>query len=148
MQKGYEKTITLLILCLQISVIHGQNIADRFDYPIGDKGIDVNGNAYEIPEVQTFFEFGSSGWYNAQDVGDYYDEKKGYHPGEDWNKSLRINDKNDKLVNQSIDGGENVYAIANGKVLRTESTGVGSFILIEHTLIDNSKVDSLYLLMC
>ena len=71
----------------------GVSVASAFDYPIG------SGNVLEqiIPERNNIFPSApvadpgrgasapGSGWYNAQDVGNYYAPLGGIHPGEDWN---------------------------------------------------------------
>ena len=50
------KTLLLLLL-VSSNVIYGQTvqIADRFDYPIADRGVGSNNIAYELPERITAF---------------------------------------------------------------------------------------------
>ncbi len=92
-------------------------IADSFAYPIGKTGF--------VTEAKDTDE-----WYNALNFGETD------HLGEDWNKNTGGN----------TDCGEPVYAIANGTVTFAENAGVGwgNVIIIEHTLPDGTRVQSLY----
>lgn len=161
------KSIILFLLFLIFSqAIYSQTaqIADRFDYPIADRGIGTNSIAYELPERITALGGESNNnlyphnlsmsntrcahstvtgqTYNAQDVGSYLYLPTtngiidGYHPGEDWH-----------IKNQDI--GAPVYAVANGEVVLTgnaftqQSCG-GQFVIIKHVLPDATVVYSYY----
>ncbi|MGB7069516.1 MAG: M23 family metallopeptidase [Pyrinomonadaceae bacterium] len=69
-------------------------------------------------------------WYNALDFGIEN------HLGEDWNKNTGGNSDCD----------EPVYSIANGAVIYASDAGPGwgNIVIIEHTLPDSTKVESLY----
>ena len=132
------------------------NFADSFDYPLFDKGIDENGNPYEITEFDDQHSYlekntlypdhpitspitrceltKSVGPYNYQDVGSYFADNGGIHPGEDWHIA-RINDV-----------GSEIYSVANGTIIRIRSAGIdnGNIIVIEHKLTNNTKIYSLY----
>ncbi len=144
--------------------IYGQ-IADRFDYPIGDRGLDVNSLPYEFPEgisnhggennqlypysmSTSAARLGTTSnadeWYNRQDVGSYYYfvgsqcTVNGYHPGEDWN------------FNGQGEVGKPVYSIANGEVIKTGNTFTsgqsagGQYVVIKHTLPNGTIIHSIY----
>lgn len=93
-------------------------IADKFAYPISNK------------ELLTEAKDNKDDWYNARNLGE--DD----HLGEDWNKNSGGN----------TDCGEPVYAIGNGVIVYAEYAGVGwgNVVIIEHTLPDGKKVESLY----
>ncbi len=93
-------------------------IADRFAYPVGNK------------EFLTEAKDTKDDWYNATNFGETN------HLGEDWNKNSGGN----------TDCGEPVYAIANGVITYAQDagTGWGNVVIIEHTLPDGKKVESLY----
>lgn len=93
-------------------------IADKFAYPIGNK------------EFLTEAKDTKDDWYNATNFGE------DNHLGEDWNKNSGGN----------TDCGEPVYAIGNGVITYAEDagTGWGNVVIIEHTLKDGKKVQSLY----
>lgn len=134
-------------------------VADGFDYPLGDRGYCSDGTT-PTPLLENIFSEqnalypnspvanpsrggsnpGGNKWYNISDVGNFLNltSTNGIHPGEDWNKGSGSND-----------AGEIVYAVANGKIVKVisafpaYSTG-GYTIIIEHTLPSNSKVYSVY----
>lgn len=93
-------------------------IADGFVYPIGKT------------EVITQAKDKKDAWYNAQDFG------KNNHLGEDWNINSGGN----------TDCGEPVYAAANGTITYAEDAGAGwgNVVIIEHSLPDGKKVQTLY----
>jgi murein DD-endopeptidase MepM/ murein hydrolase activator NlpD len=93
-------------------------IADRFAYPISKK------------EYLTEAKDTKDEWFNARDFG------VNFHLGEDWNKNSGGN----------TDCGEPVYAVANGRIVYAKNAGAGwgYVIIIEHTLKDGSRVQSLY----
>ena len=93
-------------------------IADKFAYPIGNK------------EFVTEAKDTKDDWYNATNFGETN------HLGEDWNKNSGGN----------TDCGEPVYAIGNGKIIYANYAGVGwgNVVIIEHTLPDGKKIESLY----
>ncbi len=93
-------------------------IADKFVYPIGKT------------EFVTEAKDAKDDWFNALNFG------VENHLGEDWNKNSGGN----------TDCGEPVYAIANGVIVYAQDagTGWGNVIIIEHTLPDGKKVESLY----
>ncbi len=91
--------------------------ADGFDYPIGKTAT--------VTEAKD-----KDGWYNAQDF------TENNHLGEDWNANTGGN----------TDCGEPVYASANGVIVYAEDAGAGwgNVVIIEHLLIDGTKVQTLY----
>ena len=93
-------------------------IADKFAYPVGNK------------EFLTEAKDNKDDWYNATNFGE------DNHLGEDQNKNSGGN----------TDCGEPVYAIGNGVITYAEDagTGWGNVVIIEHTLKDGKKVQSLY----
>lgn len=93
-------------------------IADKFAYPISNK------------EFVTEAKDSKDEWYNATNFGE------DNHLGEDWNKNSGGN----------TDCGEPVFAIGNGKIVYAQDAGVGwgNVVIIEHTLPDGKKVQSLY----
>lgn len=93
-------------------------VADKFAYPISK-----NGYVTEAKDAK-------DEWYNATNFG------QDNHLGEDWNKNSGGN----------TDCGEPVYAIGNGTIVYAEYAGVGwgNVVIIEHTLPDGKKVESLY----
>jgi murein DD-endopeptidase MepM/ murein hydrolase activator NlpD len=93
-------------------------IADKFAYPISKS------------EFVTEAKDAKDDWYNATNFGETN------HLGEDWNKNSGGN----------TDCGEPVYAIGNGKIIYAAESGVGwgNVVIIEHTLPDGEKVESLY----
>lgn len=78
-------------------------------------------------------------WYNAQDVGSFLEYKQGHHPGEDWNYGSGC-----------ADSGKEVYAIANGRVLRIIESypdnllNAGWTIVLEHYEEDKDVFYSVY----
>lgn len=93
-------------------------IADKFAYPISQK------------EYVTEAKDNKDDWYNATNFG------QDFHLGEDWNKNSGGN----------TDCGESVYAIGNGIIVYAQDAGEGwgNVLIIEHTLPDGKKVESLY----
>jgi murein DD-endopeptidase MepM/ murein hydrolase activator NlpD len=93
-------------------------IADKFAYPISKN------------EFVTEAKDAKDDWYNATNFGETN------HLGEDWNKNSGGN----------TDCGEPVYAIGNGKIIYAKESGVGwgNVVIIEHTLPNGEKVESLY----
>ncbi|MBE2282346.1 MAG: M23 family metallopeptidase [Prosthecobacter sp.] len=138
--------------------------ADGFDYPVGSRG--YNGTNKEpilengSEERNTLFpnstlaqppvlRLGEArGWFNYQDVGSYYSASKagGIHPGEDWNNATK-------------DLGENIYAVANGQVIKldvvrvyvngvltNDPTYAGWYVVIRHWIRGTGQIyDSVYL---
>lgn len=92
-------------------------IAEHFAYPIGRNDT--------ITQAKD-----RDGWYNAQDLGE------NDHLGEDWNGNAGGNS----------DCGEPVYATANGVITFAQDAGPGwgNVVIVEHTLADGEKVQSLY----
>jgi len=140
-------------------------IAYGFDYPIGNKGYDSNGNKVSINErihdwgnkynTKRNEEFniykgyaknnsregtsGGNNWHVRQDTGNFYSAMGGLHPGEDWNKG-----------SGNYDAGEPVYAIANGKVVYLKQTyasdeDYGWTMVLEHVLPNNEVYYSIYM---
>jgi len=128
-----------------------------FDFPLGDRGVSngaptafaeqINGEVnhtyfgeFAVTDNFTRQSVGAdtSKWRNAQDVGSFL-AGYGLHPGEDWN-----------LGGGNDDAGEQVYAVANGKVIAIRSSFLSSInagawtIVLEHIMEDSSKVYSLY----
>lgn len=158
--------ITALLLLLFISISHAQDdipYVDGFDYPIGDRGYDKNENKVPIPEqlidyggetnllypsTEKYIEsegkpdrcsasigdnnacptehINDGVWKNAGDVGNSYFICGSYkiHSGEDWN------------IQGGRDIGEDVYSVANGKIIYIgeTSTSIGGRIVIKHKL--------------
>ncbi|MBB1408640.1 InlB B-repeat-containing protein [Pseudoalteromonas sp. SG44-17] len=134
------------------------NVVDGFDYPLGNRGLNEQqqpvpfaeqitqelNHAYtktQVNDNHTRTTNSSTGWRNAQDTGSFLGNYGGtlfggVHPGEDWNTTN--------------DAGEQVYAIANGKVTHLQPTYQSGYqtggytMIIEHTLTDGSNVYSLY----
>lgn len=148
--------ILFFYVLLSLNMVWGQQIVDGFDYPIGNKGYDINGN--KVPISEGISSFGGeinqlypllcspsnvrvgnaeSGWYNIQDVGSYLGvyggiTYNGYHPGEDWNKV-------------GGDLNEKVYSIAHGKIIKILNlNSLGKALIIEHLLSNYSKVYSVF----
>ena len=92
-------------------------IAEHFAYPIG-KTEKVTQTRDKDP------------WYNALDFGE------SDHLGEDWNRNTGGN----------TDCGEPVFAAADGIVTYAQDAGPGwgNVVIIEHTLANGDKVQSLY----
>jgi murein DD-endopeptidase MepM/ murein hydrolase activator NlpD len=93
-------------------------IADGFAYPISKS------------EFVTEAKDKQDDWYNATNFGETN------HLGEDWNKNSGGN----------TDCGEPVYAIGNGKIIYADYAGIGwgNVVIIEHTLPNGEKIESLY----
>lgn len=127
-------------------------ISDGFEYPISCTGGILEEQIF--PEQNNLFpdnptespvrgsEVSSNTWYNLSDVGNYLDQNYastyGIHPGEDWN-----------FASGCDDAGKEVYAVANGKILKITSTfGTvecgGWTILIKHQTPDNEVYYSIY----
>jgi murein DD-endopeptidase MepM/ murein hydrolase activator NlpD len=94
--------------------------ADGFDFPFGNP--DGKGD-YTDKETGKRY----SGWYIATKFAEAY--SLGIHPGEDWNGN----------GGKNTDRGQDVSAIANGRVVFAESCGKlwGNVIIIEHTFYEN-----------
>lgn len=94
--------------------------ADGFDFPFGNA--DGKG-AYTDKETGKQY----SGWYIATKFAEQY--SLGIHPGEDWNGN----------GGKNTDRGQDVFAVANGRVVFAESCGKlwGNVIVIEHTFYEN-----------
>lgn len=104
--------------------------ADGFDFPIGDP--DAKGTYTDSLTGKQYKD-----WYIATKFAEEY--SLGIHPGEDWNGSGGGN----------TDLGQNVYAVANGRVVFAEDCGRlwGNVVIIEHTFYENfekRKIRSLY----
>jgi murein DD-endopeptidase MepM/ murein hydrolase activator NlpD len=104
--------------------------ADGFDFPIGNS--DGEG-------IYTDKATGKQhdGWYVATRFAEEYN--LGIHPGEDWNGT----------GGGDTDLGQDVYAVANGRVIFAAHCGRlwGNVIIIEHTFYENHekrKIRSLY----
>lgn len=95
-----------------------QIIADSFAYPISPK------------EYVTQAKDKKDDWYNALDFGE------NDHLGEDWNKNSGGN----------TDCGEPVYSAANGTITFAQDAGPGwgNVVIIEHTLKNGEKIQTLY----
>lgn len=93
-------------------------VAEKFAYPVGKT------------ETSTQAKDKKDEWFNAQDFGE------NNHLGEDWNKNSGGN----------TDCGEPVFAAANGRIVLAEDFGGGwgNVVIIEHTLPDGRKVQTLY----
>jgi len=93
-------------------------IAEKFAYPIGKT------------ETITQAKDKKDDWYNAQDFGE------NNHLGEDWNKNSGGN----------TDCGEPVYSAAKGRIVYAENAGAGwgNVVIIEHELVNGTKVQTLY----
>lgn len=94
-----------------------KTIAETFAYPIG--------KSETVTQAKDKDE-----WYNALDFG------ASDHLGEDWNKNTGGNS----------DCGEPVFAAANGQITYAEDAGPGwgNVVIIEHTLKNGDKVQTLY----
>ncbi len=94
--------------------------ADGFDFPFGNA--DGKGDYTDLETGKKF-----SGWYIATKFNEQY--SLGLHPGEDWNGN----------GGKNTDRGQDVYAVANGRVVFAESCGRlwGNVIVIEHTFYEN-----------
>lgn len=104
--------------------------ADGFDFPIGDA--DAKGNYTDKATGKNY-----NGWFIATQFTEEYD--LGIHPGEDWNGAGGGN----------TDLGQNVYAVANGRVVFAEHCGRlwGNVVILEHVFYENNerkKIRSLY----
>jgi murein DD-endopeptidase MepM/ murein hydrolase activator NlpD len=90
---------------------------NSFAYPVGQKNYVTEKNDWR------------DAWYNAQDFGE------NRHLGEDWNKSTGGN----------TDCGEPVYTTADGRIVFATDAGAGwGNVIIEHTALDGTRVQSLY----
>lgn len=104
--------------------------ADGFDFPFGNA--DGRGPYQDLATGKQH-----SGWYVATNFAETYD--LGIHPGEDWNGNGGGN----------TDLGQNVFAVANGRVVSAAHHGRlwGNVIVIEHLVYENHgkrKVRSVY----
>jgi murein DD-endopeptidase MepM/ murein hydrolase activator NlpD len=105
-------------------------VADGFDFAVGD----ANGQGSYI-DNSTGKEY--HGWYVAVQFAEQY--SLGIHTGEDWNGNGR----------GSTDLGQDVHAVANGRVVFAEHCGRlwGNVIVVEHQYFENEarrKILSLY----
>lgn len=93
-------------------------IADKFAYPIGKT------------ERITQAKDKKDDWFNARDF------TKNDHLGEDWNTNS----------GGDTDCGEPVFAAANGIIVYAKNAAItwGNVVIIEHTLPDGKKVQTLY----
>ena len=94
-----------------------KQIAEIFAYPIG--------KSETVTQAKDKDE-----WYNALDFG------ANDHLGEDWNKNTGGN----------TDCGEPVFASATGVIIYADGSGLGwgNVVIIEHTLKNGNKVQTLY----
>ena len=104
--------------------------ADGFDFPFGDP--DGKGRYTDKATGKQY-----NGWYVATHFAEQY--SLGLHTGEDWNGTGGGN----------TDLGQDVYAVANGRVVFAADCGRlwGNVIVIEHTFYENyqkRKIRSLY----
>ncbi|HEV7746938.1 MAG TPA: peptidoglycan DD-metalloendopeptidase family protein [Pyrinomonadaceae bacterium] len=104
--------------------------ADGFDFPFGDGN---GGGSYSDKATGKRYD----GWYIATHFAENY--SLGIHTGEDWNGSGGGN----------TDLGQDVFAVANGRVVFAENCGRlwGNVIVIEHVFYENQekkKIRSLY----
>ena len=104
--------------------------ADGFDFPIGD--VNAEGSYTDLATGVLH-----NGWYVATQFNEQY--SLGIHTGEDWNGS----------GGGATDLGQNVHAVANGRVVFAEHCGRlwGNVIILEHHYYENQgrrKVLSLY----
>ena len=112
-----------LNLCLGIAWLLGSYsaaaaVADRFDYPIGNRDRYTEAND-------------GDGWYVAQEFGEWNSSFSKYHLGEDWNAESGGN----------TDCGLPVYAVANGTIVYANiATGWGRVLIVRHALPDGSQV--------
>lgn len=126
-QLNQETTTKTLNFCLGIawllcSYSAVAAVADRFDYPIGNRGAYTEAND-------------GDGWYVAQEFGEWNSSFSKYHLGEDWNAESGGN----------TDCGLPVYAVANGTIVYANiASGWGRVLIVRHTLPDGSQVESLY----
>lgn len=104
--------------------------ADGFDFPIGNA--DGKGSYTDKATGKNH-----DGWYIATRFAEQYD--LGIHPGEDWNGAGGAN----------TDFGQDVFAVANGRVAFAEHCGKlwGNVVILEHIFYENNerkKIRSLY----
>ncbi|HEV7682166.1 MAG TPA: peptidoglycan DD-metalloendopeptidase family protein [Pyrinomonadaceae bacterium] len=104
--------------------------ADGFDFPFGDGN---GGGSYSDKATGKRYD----GWYIATHFAENY--SLGIHTGEDWNGNGGGN----------TDLGQDVFAVANGRVVFAENYGRlwGNVIVIEHVFYENhekKKIRSLY----
>lgn len=92
--------------------------AKSFAYPVGENDFATERNDWRDK------------WYNAQD----FSENR--HLGEDWNKNTGGN----------TDCGEPVFAAAGGTIIFSGDAGPGwgNVLIVEHTAVDGTKLQSLY----
>lgn len=104
--------------------------ADGFDFAVGD--VNAKGSYQDLSTGTQY-----TGWYIATQFNESY--SLGIHTGEDWNGAGGGN----------TDLGQNVYAVANGRVTFAQNCGRlwGNVVMIEHLYYENhevNKVISLY----
>lgn len=97
-------------------------IADGFDFPFGNA--DGKGSYTDKATGKQY-----DGWYIATRFAEQY--SMGIHTGEDWNGS----------GGQNTDLGQDVFAVANGRVAFAENCGRlwGNVIIIEHVFYENHE---------
>jgi beta propeller repeat protein len=109
----YRKFFYLIILMflLKSPVVAAQSFIHGFDYPVGWPN--------------------ASGYYDAQDFGEWNSAFKGYHLGEDWNKTC----------GGDCDLGEPLYSISEGIVtLVANRRGWGNVVIITY----EDRITALY----
>jgi murein DD-endopeptidase MepM/ murein hydrolase activator NlpD len=91
-------------------------------------------NAFSYPVGTSSPRDGDEYW-DAQDFGTYNDDYNGFHLGEDWNR-----------WSGNMDCGQSIYAISGGfvKEARYFNSDWGNIIIIDHGLIGNKRVESMY----
>jgi murein DD-endopeptidase MepM/ murein hydrolase activator NlpD len=96
--------------------------ADGFDFPVGNA--DAKG-AYVDKSTGKRYE----NWYIATKFTEEY--SLGIHPGEDWNGA----------GGENTDLGQDVFAIANGRVVFAENCGRlwGNVVIVEHIFYENHQ---------
>ena len=104
--------------------------ADGFDFPIGD--VNAQGSYTDLATGVVH-----NGWYIATQFNEQY--SLGIHTGEDWNGG----------GGGATDLGQNVHAVANGRVVFAEHCGRlwGNVVIVEHHFYENEqrrKILSLY----
>ncbi|MDQ4123273.1 MAG: peptidoglycan DD-metalloendopeptidase family protein [Acidobacteriota bacterium] len=96
--------------------------ADGFDFPVGDR--DGKGDYVDKSTGKRY-----ENWYVATQFAEEY--SLGIHPGEDWNGA----------GGKNTDLGQDVFAVANGRVVFAENCGRlwGNVIIIEHIFYENNQ---------
>lgn len=96
--------------------------ADGFDFPIGD--VNARGSYTDKATGKSY-----NGWFIATQFTEKYDF--GIHPGEDWNG----------VGGGNTDLGQDVFAVANGRVVFAEHCGKlwGNVVILEHIFYENNE---------